>query len=138
MENTTPGLLKLPDEILVIIFNKLSSIDVLYSLLNSTQRLDHIARSIDYAKSINFSVELSNGQLTAIDPNKLHRFCVELLPQIHHRIQTLTLEPSSIERILLAAQFPNLDTIVLAGFSADMLLHHFKSKSISLIQKHDL
>ena len=128
MSNRTLDLLDLPDEILLIIFNKLGSADVLYSLLNSTQRLDQIARGIDYTKSINFSIESSNGQFSAIDPDKAHRFCAELLPQIHHHIQSMTLETSNIERILLAAQFPNLHTLVLAGFSPAILLHYFTSK----------
>jgi hypothetical protein len=129
MNNRTIDLLDLPDEILLIIFNKLGSIDVLYSLLNSTQRLDQIARSIDYTKSINFSIELSDDQFSTIDPGKLHRFCAEILPQIHHHIQAMTLETASIERILLAAEFPNLNTIVLVGFSPDVLLRYFAGKS---------
>jgi hypothetical protein len=128
MNSKTIGLLELPDEILLIIFDKLGSVNVLYSLLNSTQRLDQIARNIDYTKSINFSIELSDGQFTTIDPDKLHRFCVEILPQINHHIQAMTLETVTIERILLATQFPNLNTIVLVGCSPDVLLRHFTGK----------
>ncbi|CAF1683381.1 unnamed protein product [Adineta ricciae] len=113
----------LPDEILLIIFNKLGSFDVLYSLLNSTQRLDRIARS-SYSKSINFSIELSDGQICPIDSAELHRFNIEMLPQIHDRIQMMTLEPTNIERIL-SSQFPNLHTLVLVGFSPDLLLNYF-------------
>ena len=119
MNCRTVNLLDLPDELLLIIFNKLGSADVVYSLLNSTQRLDQIARSLDYTKAIN---------LSAIDSNKIHRFCVELLPQIHDRIQVMTLESGSIERILVAAQFPNLNSIVFVGFSPDVLLYYFTSK----------
>ena len=46
------------DEILHIITNKLSPINVLYSLLNNNQRLDQMARSINNIKFIDFSVEL--------------------------------------------------------------------------------
>ncbi|CAF1439677.1 unnamed protein product [Adineta steineri] len=129
MSNRIINLLDLPDEILLIIFNKLGSFYVLYSLLNSTQRLDLIARSIHYSKSINFSTELSDGQVSTIDSDKLHRFCVEILPQIHDHIQIITLETTSIERILLAAQFPNLNTLVLVGFSPEILSSYFTEKS---------
>ncbi|CAF1478142.1 unnamed protein product [Adineta steineri] len=129
MNNRIINLLDLPDEILLIIFNKLGSFYVLYSLLNSIQRLDLIARSIHYSKSINFSIELSDGQVSTIDSDKLHRFCVEILPQIHDHIQIITLETTSIERILLAAQFPNLNTLVLVGFSPDILSSYFTEKS---------
>lgn len=118
MNNRAVDLLDLPDELLLIIFNELGSADVVYSLLNSTQRLDQIARSIDYTKAINFS---------EIDSDKIDRFCVELLPQIHDRIQIMTLESSSIQRILSAAQFPYLNSITLVGFSPDVLLHYFTS-----------
>ncbi|UJR07088.1 hypothetical protein I4U23_011376 [Adineta vaga] len=122
-------LLDVPDEILLIIFNKLGSFDVLYSLLNSTHRLDHIARNTHYSKSINFSIELSDGQICAIDSDKLHRFCIEILPQIHDQIQIMTLETTNIERILLATQFPNLHTLTLVGFSPDALLNYFTENS---------
>ncbi|CAF1462450.1 unnamed protein product [Adineta ricciae] len=127
MKTRIIDLLDLPDEILLIIFNKLGSFDVLYSLLNSTQRLDRIARS-SYSKSINFSIELSDGQICPIDSAKLHRFNIEMLPQIHDRIQMMTLEPTNIERIL-SSQFPNLHTFVLVGFSPDLLLNYFTENS---------
>jgi hypothetical protein len=41
----------------------------------------------------------------------------------------MTLETASIERILLAAEFPNLNTIVLVGFSPDVLLRYFAGQS---------
>lgn len=126
MKKRTIDLLDLPDEILLIIFNKLGSFDVLYSLLNSTQRLDRIARNI-YSKSINFSIEFSDGQVCPIDSAKLDRFYIEILPEIHDRIQMMTLEGTNVEHIL-SSQFPNLHTLVLVGFSPDILLNYFQGK----------
>lgn len=99
MKDRTICLTDLPDEILLIIFNKLCSVNVLYSLLNSTQQLDRIARSIDDTKSINFSIQSSDGAFSTIDPDKLHRFCIEILLQVHHRIEAMTLEIANMERI---------------------------------------
>ncbi|CAF4647704.1 unnamed protein product, partial [Rotaria magnacalcarata] len=38
----------------------------------------------------------------------LDRFCLQILPEIHHKIQWLNLESSSMKRILLATNYPNL------------------------------
>ncbi|CAF3502921.1 unnamed protein product, partial [Rotaria socialis] len=38
----------------------------------------------------------------------LDRFYSEILPKIHHKIKWLDLEPTSLERILLAANCSNL------------------------------
>jgi len=138
MNERVVDLLDLPDDILLIIFNKLDSFDVLYSLLNSTQRLDRIARSMYYTRSINFSIELSNVQFAAINSDKLNRFCAELLPEIHCQIQSLTLESSTIERILLATRFPNLDTIILVGFLPDVLLDYLTNDSIGHLFKEQI
>ncbi|UJR11733.1 hypothetical protein I4U23_015914 [Adineta vaga] len=129
-------LLDLPDEILLIIFNKLSSFNVVYSLLNSTQRLDRIVRN-SQSKSINFSIELSDGQICSIDSDKLHRFCIEILPQKHDRIQMMTLETTNIERIR-SSQFPNLHTLVFVEFSPDILLLKEQIKSITLKIRNEM
>ncbi|CAF1324186.1 unnamed protein product [Rotaria sordida] len=38
----------------------------------------------------------------------LDRFCLQILPEIHHKIKWLNLESSSMERILHATNYPNL------------------------------
>ncbi|CAF4680198.1 unnamed protein product, partial [Rotaria sp. Silwood2] len=38
----------------------------------------------------------------------LDRVCSQILPEIHHKINWLDLEPTSMERILLPTKFPNL------------------------------
>ncbi|CAF1483655.1 unnamed protein product [Adineta steineri] len=106
MNGKTVHLLDLPDEILLIILKKLGSVDVLYSLLNINKRLDQMARSIDNTKFLNFSI--NNVQL--------NRFCCEILPQIYHNIVELILDIFSMERILLACEYPNLTIIVLTNF----------------------
>ncbi|CAF3802715.1 unnamed protein product [Rotaria sordida] len=36
------------------------------------------------------------------------QFCLQILPEIHHKIKWLNLELLSMERILLATNYPNL------------------------------
>ncbi|CAF1415750.1 unnamed protein product [Adineta steineri] len=129
MNDRTVRLLDLPDEILLIIMNKLGSMNVLYSLLNTNRRLDQMARSINNTKFIDFSIELSDGQFSSIDNIKLDRFCEKILPEIHHKIVGVTFELAYMERILLAHQYPNLTTIVIVTFSTDILLDYLTKES---------
>ncbi|CAF4649203.1 unnamed protein product, partial [Rotaria sp. Silwood1] len=50
----------------------------------------------------------SNGLLYRFTNTILDRFCLQILPKIHHKIQFLNLESSSMERILLSTNCPNL------------------------------
>ncbi|CAF1051210.1 unnamed protein product [Adineta steineri] len=70
---------------LLIIFDKLGSVDVLYSLFE----IDKL------------SIELSDGQISTIDSDKLHRLCAEICDHI----QIMTLEITSIKCILLRNVF---------------------------------
>ncbi|CAF1220486.1 unnamed protein product [Adineta steineri] len=121
MNCRTAHLLDLSDEILLIILKKLDSVDVLYSLLNVNKRLDQMARSVNNTKFLNFS--MNNVQL--------NRFCCEILPQIHHNIVELTLDIFSMERILLACEYPNLTVIVLTNFLPDILLQYLTEFSLT-------
>ncbi|CAF0845881.1 unnamed protein product [Adineta steineri] len=121
MNCRTAHLLDLSDEILLIILKKLESVDVLYSLLNVNKRLDQMARSVNNTKFLNFS--MNNIQL--------NRFCCEILPQIHHNTVELTLEIFSMERILLACEYPNLTVIVLTNFLPDILLQYLTEFSLT-------
>jgi hypothetical protein len=112
MNYKTVHLLDLPDEILLIIMKKLGSMNVLYSLLGVNQRLDQMARTINYAKSLDFSTKLSYSRLRSINYVNT-RFCHEILPQIHHNIISLTFDRLiSMTCVLLAGKYPNLSTIV--------------------------
>ena len=52
--STKMNLLCLSDEILLIILNKLSNTDVLYSLIEVNKRLDRLVRHCSLSKSIDF------------------------------------------------------------------------------------
>ncbi|CAF3965460.1 unnamed protein product, partial [Rotaria sp. Silwood2] len=54
------------------------------------------------------SRNLSNDVICPIVDTVLDRFCSQILPQIRYKINFLTLETSSVERILLTADYPNL------------------------------
>jgi len=101
----------LPNEILSMIFKKLDNCYVLYSFMGLNQRFDKILngsifiRNLTLIKSIDISLYQSTDTI-------LDRFCLEILPTIHDKIEQINIEPSFLDRILLT-NYPNLRTITL-------------------------
>jgi hypothetical protein len=58
----------------------------------------------------------------------LDRFCLRILPEISHRIEHLNLESSSMKRILLATNYPNLSGLGLFGIQAETVADLFTGK----------
>src|SRR5690349_6876912 len=111
MNRSDIHLLDLPNEILLIILHKLDNIDVLYSLFGiNNKRLDILIKDDIFTNILNFV------RTSSITPMKLDRFCTYILPQIHHSIKKLILEPTSMERILLVGDYPNLTSLELFNF----------------------
>jgi hypothetical protein len=98
--------MNLPDEIIVIILNKLDNVEVLYSLTNVNTQLNRIVNDSIFTTKI--TLMKSTGLTSTLPDTVLNRFCLEILPEIHQKIQWLNLESASMERILLAADYPNL------------------------------
>ena len=109
MEQWFTLLMNLPNEMIMLILNKLDNADVLYSLMNVNARLDRILHDAMFTKKIALAQTLSSEK--KLDEKILDRFCLEILPKIHHRIQWLSVDASSMERIFLAADYPNLNQL---------------------------
>jgi hypothetical protein len=118
MSHRTLHFLDLPDEILLMIMEKLGSKDVLYSLLGVNKRLDQMARSIENTKCIDFVTASSNIRSHTPSHFNLDRFCNEILPQIHHNVEEFRLDLFSMKHILRACKYPNLRMIVIDDFLA--------------------
>ncbi|CAF1529638.1 unnamed protein product, partial [Rotaria sordida] len=50
----------------------------------------------------------SNDDIYPMRKKTINRFCLQILPQIHHKIQWLNIEALSMKRILLSNEYPNL------------------------------
>lgn len=98
----------LPDEILLIIFQKLSNIDVLYSLINANERMKKIVQDSIFTSRLTLLRDCGKDHIYSLLDSKVDRFCLDILPQIHQKIKWLNLESSTMERILLATTYPNL------------------------------
>ncbi|CAF3356207.1 unnamed protein product [Rotaria sp. Silwood2] len=108
MEHSFIELNDLPDEILLIILKDLHNVKVLYSLIDVNKRLNTIVKYLISTKYLTLRTFFSDGLLYRFTNTILDRFCLQILSKIHHKIEFLDLESSSMERILLSANYPSL------------------------------
>ncbi len=102
----------LPDEILMYIFKKLYNDEVLYSLMGVNQRLNRIVHDTIFTRELCLIEYCPNSNSTFPLPDPiLDRFCSKLLPKIGHKIESLFLERTSIERVLHVTNYPNLNNL---------------------------
>ncbi|CAM4847795.1 unnamed protein product, partial [Rotaria magnacalcarata] len=133
----------LPDEILIYIFKKLYNDQVLYSLMGVNQRLNRVIQDTIFTRDLclrEYS-PVDDSTFPLPDPI-LDRFCSKILPEIGHQIETLHLKGISIEPVLHATNYPNLNSLDLCDihfkqamslfFDENPLPHIFKNKITSL------
>ena len=118
----------LPDEILLIILKKLKKINVLYSLIGVNKRIDRIVHDSIFTSSLTLFDYLSYGRIYPLPNLILERFCSEIIPKIHQKIEWLDLEPLSMKHILLSAKYPNLFGIGLYNIEKATCFNLFKGK----------
>jgi hypothetical protein len=123
MNRSNVHLLDLPDEILLIILKKLNNVDVLYSLLDINDgRLNILAQENTFTNILKF-VSIDNMSL-------IDRFCIDILPRIHHNVKCFILDPVFMSRILLATDYPNLTELKIFHFQREIALNYFTSKHL--------
>ncbi len=108
MEHLCDQLTSIPDEILLLILNKLTNIEVLYSLIGVNIRLDKLSSDAMFTEHLTLMKRSTNDIISSLDSSMLDRFCSEILPRINRQIKWLNLESLSMKCILLAADYPNL------------------------------
>jgi hypothetical protein len=119
----------LPDEILLIIFKKLSNAEVLYSLIDVNQRLNKIVYDSIFTNHL--TLLRSESDLIYPLPNPmLDQFCSQILSSIHDKIQWFNLESSSMERILLSTNYPNLYGLALYDLEIETVKYLFTGNII--------
>jgi len=128
----------LPDEILLIIFKKLTNAEVLYSLIGVNQRLNKIVYDSIFTSSVSLIRCLSNDFIYPLPWPILDRFCLQILPKIHQKIEWLNIESSSIERVLLSTNYPNLSGLGLYNLDIEKTKQLFTGKRYDLSYNHSL
>jgi hypothetical protein len=125
MNLSDKNFLDLPNEIILIILKKLGNIDLLYSLFGiDNDRLDILIQDGVLPNILNFVI----SSMTDV---KLDRFCACILPKNHHCIKKLILDTTSMERILLAGDYPNLTSLELFNFEQDISFRYFTGKHLT-------
>ncbi|CAF2943278.1 unnamed protein product, partial [Rotaria sp. Silwood2] len=125
MDHSCVQLNDLPDEILMIIFKKLTNAEVLYSLLGVNKRLNKIAQDSVFTNDLPLLMYTSDGLIYSLPDLILDRFSSHILPKIYQKIEWLHLESRSMERILLATNYPNLYRISLHNIQAKTAIDLF-------------
>lgn len=126
MNQSNTHLLDLPNEILLIIFKKLDNLHVLHSLVGiNNERLHRLTQEETFSNILTFTPTFANNT------KAMDRFCIDILPQIHLNVKRFVVDVVSMERILLAADYPKLTELELFNFQRDSSLQYFTSKNMS-------
>ena len=135
--NNHLNILDLPNEILLIIFNKLNMIDVLYSLVDVNKRFDRLVLAPFYIHHFDFTINTTKSvfyRIFPVDNKVLDRIAKKVLPRIHHRIVKLTVEPHGMERVLRTTYYHQLYSLKLVNFPEDELFQYLAGILFSFVR----
>jgi hypothetical protein len=100
--------------------------------LNVNKRLHNLASDPIFTEHLTLLAHSLNGLKTTIDNSMFNRFHKQILPNINSQIKWLNLEPLSMKRILLAADYPNLHALTLFHIERETDLCLFAGKLFQL------
>ncbi|CAF4790606.1 unnamed protein product, partial [Rotaria sp. Silwood2] len=108
--------------------------EVLYSLMGVNQRFDRIVHDKIFTRDLCLLeyCPIDDSTFPLPDPI-IDRFCSKILPEIGHHIKTLFLSRTSIERILYATNYPNLNHLGLCDTEYKVAQSLFAGKRFSLL-----
>ncbi|CAF1049917.1 unnamed protein product [Rotaria sordida] len=127
------NILDLPDEILLIIFNKLKTVDALYSLVDVNERFHRLVFNSLHIRNIdttNMVIISYYDRRFSIENNILSKICEKILPRIHHQLTELIVEQNSMKSILLTGNYPQVDSLSLVNFQKEILFQYLTGNSI--------
>ncbi|CAF1502603.1 unnamed protein product [Rotaria sordida] len=129
MEHSYIQITDLPDELLIMIFKKLDNIQLLYSLMDVNIRFNKILHVSNLTNRLTLLKWSIDNLISPLSDTVLDRFCKKIIPKIHHNVEWLGTESSSVERILLAAKYPNLNGLALFNMTEDIAQHLFNEEN---------
>jgi hypothetical protein len=125
--NNRLNIVDLPNEILLIIINKLNIGDVFYSFVDINKRFAELILDRLYIRNLNMTnmtMKSFYDRTFSIDDQVLSRLCKNILPQIHDQVNHLTVEQDSIERIFLTSDYPQLYSLSLVNLKEETFLQY--------------
>ena len=108
------NLLDLPNEVLLIIVKQLNMVDVLYSLVDVTERLDQLVLNPMYTRILDMTcvrMELLPDRVYSTDDHEGERICKNVLSLINHQVNELIVDQPSIKRVLHTTDYPQLRVV---------------------------
>jgi hypothetical protein len=99
MIRSNNNIVDLPDEILFHILKELNNFDVLYSLVGVNEKLDRVVCDINFTRFVDLLRIESNRVTDSRSNTILHRFCMDILPRIHGKVESLTLQACFLPRV---------------------------------------
>ena len=123
------NILDLPNELLCAILNKLSMVDVFYSLVDVNKRCDRLALDSLYVHHLDLVVKSKVKHYSSSTSDQvLNKICKTILPRICNDVYKLSVEPLSLEPVLGIAHYPRLHTLALVNFPTERLLSQLTGK----------
>ena len=143
MDNSTAtclNILDLPTEILLMIFNKLNSIEIFHSVTHVNRRFYQLSLDSSCVRDLQITsmidVDTCYKRISPTDIKLISRICKSILPKINHHVQKLTVDQTSLIPTLHAINYPQLHSLTIIDIQEEYLLHSLKSKVLLLISHH--
>jgi hypothetical protein len=125
MNMKNQSIVDLPDEILLHILKKLNNFDVLYSLVGVNEKLDRLACDTSFTRLVDL-ITIESNRVTDCRSNAvLNRFCIEILPRINDKVESLTLHGCFLPRVLHATNYLHLRKLVIINLELSMACRIF-------------
>jgi hypothetical protein len=112
----------------------LDNAEVLYSLSDVNKRLNKIVYDSAFTNDLSLLMSTSDDLVYSLPDLIVDRFCSHILPKIHQKIQCLHLESLSMERILRATNYSNLNGISLHNIQAKTAIKLFTGKIFFILR----
>ncbi|CAF2101954.1 unnamed protein product [Rotaria magnacalcarata] len=120
------NILDLPNEILFIIFNELNMVDVLYSFVDVTQRLNQLVFDPFYRSNLSMTsmmMKSFNERIYSTDNQILDKICKNVLPRIYHQVKELIVEQYSIDNLIFSFYLLIRDNVILRKLLDEQITH---------------
>jgi hypothetical protein len=120
--NNHRNIVSLPNEILLMIINKLNISDVVYSFMDINERFTQLVVDCRCIRNLDMTIMSMNSfydRTFSINDKVLSRICDNILPRIHNQVTKIIVEQHSMERIL-SINYPQLYSLTLVNFKEEI------------------
>jgi len=107
-------------------------VDVLYSLVDVTERLDQLVLNPIYTRILDMTcvrMELLPDRVYSTDDHVRERICKNVLSRINHQVNELIVDQPSIKRVLHTTDYPQLHSLSLIDLDERSFFDFLKGNS---------